>query len=152
MASYTITGFIVDDDNLNFKDTTYNNATSSTAGLMSSTDKERLDGVVQEISTYQSVTFTPGNNVTINSQACFRYMKLLFVYMRWTATSTISAYGPIASSNYSVKTWWNAPLMNDSNAIVANNGIYGDQGNYQIRASLNISAGTYRTYVVIPIT
>ena len=45
MATYTITGFVIGDDNLNFKDTTYSNATADEAGLMSSTDKEKLDEI-----------------------------------------------------------------------------------------------------------
>lgn len=79
MASYTITGFIVDDDNLNFKDTTYNNATSSTAGLMSSTDKATLDNVVQAM-TIKNQSNTGGLQLNSTLMAC---KIIMFIFRRY---------------------------------------------------------------------
>lgn len=68
-------------DNWENDDTTYNAATTSTAGLMSSTDKTNLDALQAKKSTYDSLSkpliFT---NVSVASNL-------------WTSSSTYSNYG-----------------------------------------------------------
>lgn len=47
---YTITGFVIDEDTYDFKDTTTGNATTTEPGFMSAADKVSLDDVVHAIS------------------------------------------------------------------------------------------------------
>lgn len=47
---YVITGFVIDEDTYDFKDTTTGNATTTESGFMSAADKLSLDDVIQAIS------------------------------------------------------------------------------------------------------
>lgn len=124
--------------------------TTSISGIGNGTVTGALSTLNSNL-TWSAVTLTAGSGITINTQQAFTYGKILFVYMRWTASSSVSAYATIATHGKSAKVSWNAPLMNDANTIVSSLGLYADQGNTTIRAAGTISAGTYRTFINIPI-
>ena len=99
------------------------------------------------------VTLLAGTNITINSQSAYITAGIMFVFMRWTASASISAYSAVASfTGYTSKMAWNTPLMTDGNIPTSSStALYADAGNNTIRASNTIPAGTYRSYIIIPI-
>ena len=108
---------------------------------------------IKQSTAYEPITLTAGSGVTINSQECYKYGKLLIIHFNWTASANIASYAPIATHGYSGKVAWNAPLINNSNYVTEYpSGLYADNGNNTIRTSAPISSGTtYRTFLIIPI-
>lgn len=108
---------------------------------------------IKKSTAYEPITLTAGSGVTINSQECYKYGKLLIIYFRWTANSNLASYATIATHGYSAKVAWNAPLISDSNYVAQYpSGLYADNTNSVIRTSAPISSGgIYRTFLIIPI-
>lgn len=99
----------------------------------------------------QSVTLTAGSNVTIVYQMAYVYGNILFVHARWTATTALTNYQVIFTTGINCRMSWNTPLMSNGNVPVQNYGLYADTGNNSVRAAGAIPAGTYRTFLAIPV-
>lgn len=113
--------------------------------------KTETDNAIAQSTAYTPITLTAGSGVTISLQDCYLYGKLLLVSMTWSTASSISSYSNIALFDYAAKMSWSAPLITAGTVVVANNGLYADKGNRTIRASTTIPAGTYKTFLIIPI-
>ena len=101
--------------------------------------------------TWQSVTLTAGSGVTINSQAAYKMGNLLFVFASITLSSNVSAYATLLTHGLNARCGWIAPLYTNYKTPTSSFfGIYGDAGNTTIRASQQITAGTYQVSCVIP--
>ena len=133
------------------KKITASNLAASVKSLASLPNTTEMNTAIEQSTAYESITLTAGSGVTINSQECYKYGKLLIIFFNWSCASNLSSYATIATHGYVAKTSWNAPLVNNSNYVQASNGLYADNANTTIRASGTIPAGTYRTFLIIPI-
>lgn len=109
MATYTITGFVLEDDNLNFKDTTYGNATASEDGLMSATDKERLEDAIQDISNIPVIktdSFTGTTSASGNVGKQFANKRIVLSAYSTTGGVVVLPYPGAGADAHGQYTWW----------------------------------------------
>ena len=107
---YTITGFVIDEDTYDFKDTTTGNATTTQPGFMSAADKVSLDDVVQAISNMYTKAETDAaiSQATANTQlspsydtskiesiTAYRNGRIVFVSMQIAAGALPAGYSYI---------------------------------------------------------
>ena len=98
---YTITGFVIDEDTYDFKDTTTGNATTTESGFMSAADKVSLDDVVQAISN----TYTKAETDTAISQATAKIETVYNVKLSslsWTRSTSGMYYADAYTSQYTI--------------------------------------------------
>lgn len=92
----------------------------------------------------ETITVTSAsNNITIGSQSCVKYGKLVVGTVRFTASSTTSDYENILNVGQTPEHDMKFVLFDNAFRPVSSSGIYMDYNNPNLRASVGFSAGTY---------
>lgn len=89
------------------------------------------------------ITPTAGSGVTINAHSIYRWGNIVCGWARITVSSAIAAYGTIIGELPQIRNRATFPLYTSYNTVVANQGVYFDDGLQVLRASAQIPAGSY---------
>lgn len=110
--------------------TTYSAATQSAAGLMSATDKKKLDGVATDANNYTHPTTAGNKHIPAGGSSG--------QILRWSAAGT-AAWGADNNTTYSVATTSANGLMSAADKTKVNNAVIGN-GTYPVKLDWNNSA------------
>lgn len=133
------------------QDTTYSNATTSTAGLMSSTDKTKLDGIASNANNYTLPTASSstlggvkiGSNININSGTIS-----VTVDSSLSDTSTNPVQNKVINNSINSI---NSNISNISNTIAEMSCVYGVRHYYNNSSTALTRIGSSNLHVTLPV-